>query len=193
MSYLRYLGLLAHSGVQHILWCVLCSLCCQFIWIVHFWFPLRYSLTFIARCRSRYKADLAVPVVSFISSSMGLIRSTKPPNLQLFSKRTGKNTKHVQSIQFLNNRNKYYCNSISFQKVSHQLNDIEILKIDNKFTFVFQAVSFFLVLWLNIVSTNVCVLWYVTSFLNTLLRVWSGNDVVYIESEYLRTEWGFTL
>ena len=71
MSYLRYLCLLAHSGVQHILWCVLCTLCCHSLWVVHFWFPLRYSLTFIARCRSRYKTDLAVSVVSFIASSMG--------------------------------------------------------------------------------------------------------------------------
>ena len=54
MPYLRYLCLLAYSGVQHILNCVfvlfvfvLCTLCCQFLWIVQFWFPLRYSLTFI--------------------------------------------------------------------------------------------------------------------------------------------------
>ena len=51
MSYLRYLCLCAHSGVQHILCCafvlyvfVLCTLCCKFICIVHFWFPNRYSL-----------------------------------------------------------------------------------------------------------------------------------------------------
>jgi hypothetical protein len=25
----------------------LCTLCCQLAWIVHFWLPLRYSLTFI--------------------------------------------------------------------------------------------------------------------------------------------------
>ena len=50
----RYLCLLAHSGVQHILCCVfalyvfvLCTLCCQFLWTVHFWLPLRYSVTFI--------------------------------------------------------------------------------------------------------------------------------------------------
>ena len=43
MSYLYYLCLSAHSGVQHILCCVfvlfffvLCILCCQFVWIVHF-------------------------------------------------------------------------------------------------------------------------------------------------------------
>jgi hypothetical protein len=48
------LCLLAYSGTQHILWCifvvivfVLCTLCCQFVWIVHVLLPLRYSLTFI--------------------------------------------------------------------------------------------------------------------------------------------------
>jgi hypothetical protein len=25
---------------------VLCALCCQFLWIVHCWLPLRYSLAF---------------------------------------------------------------------------------------------------------------------------------------------------
>jgi hypothetical protein len=47
MSYLRYLCLCAHSGVQHILCCVfvlfvfvLCTLCCKFICIVHFYFPI---------------------------------------------------------------------------------------------------------------------------------------------------------
>ena len=54
MSYLRYLYLFACSGVQHILcyvfvllFVVLCTLCCQFLWTVLFWLPLRYSLTFI--------------------------------------------------------------------------------------------------------------------------------------------------
>ena len=43
MSYLRYLCLFVHSGVQHILRCVfvvfffvLCTLCRQFLWIVIF-------------------------------------------------------------------------------------------------------------------------------------------------------------
>ena len=43
MSYLRYFCLFVDSGVQHILCCVfvlfffvLCTLCCQFFWIVHF-------------------------------------------------------------------------------------------------------------------------------------------------------------
>jgi len=54
MSYLRYLCLFTYSGVQHILCCVfvlfffvLCTLCCQLFWTVHFWLPLRCSLTFI--------------------------------------------------------------------------------------------------------------------------------------------------
>jgi hypothetical protein len=53
-SYLRYLCFIANSGVQHILCCVfvlfffvVCTLYCQLIWIALFWFPLRYSLTFI--------------------------------------------------------------------------------------------------------------------------------------------------
>jgi len=57
MSYLHYLCLFAHSGVQYILCCVfvlfffvLCTLCCQYICIVVFWLPLRYSLTLISCC-----------------------------------------------------------------------------------------------------------------------------------------------
>ena len=52
--FLCYLYLFVHSGVQYILCCdfvlfffVLCTLCCQFLWIVHFWLPLLHSLTFI--------------------------------------------------------------------------------------------------------------------------------------------------
>ena len=53
MSYLRYLCLFACSDVQHILCCVsvlfVFVLCFQFLWIVHFLFPLRYSLTLFPR------------------------------------------------------------------------------------------------------------------------------------------------
>jgi hypothetical protein len=42
----------------------------------------------ISRCMSRYEADLSVYVISFILSSMGYMRSTKSPNLDLFSERT---------------------------------------------------------------------------------------------------------
>ena len=48
---LRYLYLclvyLRKEVVQHILWCGFFSSCCQFLWIVNFWLPLRYSLKFI--------------------------------------------------------------------------------------------------------------------------------------------------
>ena len=54
MCYLRYLCLFVHSGVQHMLCCVfvlfvfgLCTPCCQFLWIVHVWLALRYSLPFM--------------------------------------------------------------------------------------------------------------------------------------------------
>jgi len=54
MSYLSYLCLSAYRGTEHILCCVfvlfffvMCTLCCQFLWIVHFLLSLRYSLTFI--------------------------------------------------------------------------------------------------------------------------------------------------
>ena len=50
MFYLRYLCLISHSGVQHILCCVfalffvvLCTLCYQCLWTIH----LLYSLLFI--------------------------------------------------------------------------------------------------------------------------------------------------
>jgi hypothetical protein len=49
MSYLRYLCLFTYSGGQHILCCVCLRLRLryQFLWIVHFVLPLRYSLTSI--------------------------------------------------------------------------------------------------------------------------------------------------
>jgi hypothetical protein len=53
MAYVFFtLCLFVYSGVQHILFCVfvffvLSTLCCQFLWIVHFGLPLRYSLTFV--------------------------------------------------------------------------------------------------------------------------------------------------
>jgi hypothetical protein len=69
MSYLHYLCLLPHSGIGHILCCVfalfffvLCTLCCQFLWIVHFGLPLQYSITFIC----------PVSCVPYVASFSGL-------------------------------------------------------------------------------------------------------------------------
>ena len=42
--------------------CVLCTLYCQFLWIVHFWLPLRYSITFIC----------PVSCVPYVASFSGL-------------------------------------------------------------------------------------------------------------------------
>ena len=42
----------------------------------------------ISWCMSRYEADLAVSVESFISSAMRKMRSAKSQSLQLFSERT---------------------------------------------------------------------------------------------------------
>ena len=46
----------SYSGVQYTLcsvfvlfFFILCTMCCQFLWIGHFWLPLRYSLTFICQ------------------------------------------------------------------------------------------------------------------------------------------------
>ena len=48
--------------------CVLCSLCCQFLWIIPFWLPLLYSLTFIC----------PVSCVPYIASFSGLLFVVTP-------------------------------------------------------------------------------------------------------------------
>ena len=57
MYYLRYLCLFAYSDVPHILCCVfvlfiyvLCTLCCQFLWIVHFCLPIYSDVPHILCC-----------------------------------------------------------------------------------------------------------------------------------------------
>ena len=50
MSCLRYLCLFAYIVVSNTLcgfFSPSCTLCCQFLWIVHFWLPLQCSLMFI--------------------------------------------------------------------------------------------------------------------------------------------------
>ena len=57
ISYLRYVCLLTYSSVQHTLCCAFVLICLRLVagvpngvkfhWIVYFWLPLRYSLTFI--------------------------------------------------------------------------------------------------------------------------------------------------
>ena len=47
---------------------VLCILCCQFLWIVHLWLHLRYSLTFISQKRVNMcsEATFSVDYAPFI-------------------------------------------------------------------------------------------------------------------------------
>jgi hypothetical protein len=48
-NYLRHLCLFVYSGVLcfALFFFILCTLCCQILWIVHLWLPLWYSLTCI--------------------------------------------------------------------------------------------------------------------------------------------------
>jgi hypothetical protein len=71
MYYLRYFYLFTYSGVQHILCCifvlfffVLCTLCCHFLWIVHFWLPLRDYLAFVQTFLEVHLAFLHLRFVS---------------------------------------------------------------------------------------------------------------------------------
>ena len=50
----------------------------------------------ISRYRLWYKADLTASVISFISSSMGKMRSTKSPNVYLFSDKTSSVYRNVK-------------------------------------------------------------------------------------------------
>ena len=45
---------------------VLCTLCCQFLWIVHLWLPLRYSLAFIYRLNRRMYNNAYIRVLSLL-------------------------------------------------------------------------------------------------------------------------------
>ena len=80
---LRCLCLFTYSGVQQccvvfvLFFFVLFTPCCQFFWIVHFWWPFRYSLTFIYSYRdSRFyfhigivvwkKRNIIVPTIIYI-------------------------------------------------------------------------------------------------------------------------------
>ena len=62
--FFRYFCLLAHSGVQHILCCVfvlfvfvICTISCQFLWVVNFWIALQCFLTFISSCIENVMLD----------------------------------------------------------------------------------------------------------------------------------------
>ena len=47
-------------------------------------------------CRSRYEVDLSVYLIFYILSSMGQMRSTKSPNLELFGEKTSSIQRNVK-------------------------------------------------------------------------------------------------
>ena len=105
MSYLRYLCLFAYSGVQHILCCVfalflfvLCTLCCQFLWIVRFWLPLR----------------LVYPMLPVSMDSPSLIATSVFPYVYL----PKHITKPVRYVDILNNN---YLKNIRHITISEEL------------------------------------------------------------------------
>ena len=57
--------------------CVLCTQCCQFLWIVHSWLPLRFSLTFIAY------SGLWLSVIRHIVPTLSTINSFTCRNLNI--------------------------------------------------------------------------------------------------------------
>ena len=61
---------------------VLCTLCCQFLWIVHFWLPLRYFLTFIKiKSHNVYFKNCTELDLSFIINFIWyLVLNTLPQN-----------------------------------------------------------------------------------------------------------------
>ena len=63
-----------------------------------------------------YEADLSVSVVSFISSSMGQMRSTKSPNLELCSERTS----YIQKNAKLKDRASFFLNSCTYSQMAVQ-------------------------------------------------------------------------
>jgi hypothetical protein len=50
-----------HCVVFYWFFFVLCTQCCQYLWIVHFWLPLWYSLTFIY-CKMYMKPAVEFPI-----------------------------------------------------------------------------------------------------------------------------------
>ena len=80
-----------------------CTLCCQFLWIVHFWL------------KSKNDADEAVSVVSVTSSSGGYINGRNSANLELLIHKTSSIYLYVK----LNNRgSKLYRKLIKKKKTS---------------------------------------------------------------------------
>jgi hypothetical protein len=68
---------------------VLCTQCCQFLWIVHFWLPLRYSLKFIhlSKANLRLLWIISILILTFILKWYMLwemLFMTKSTNIYLY-------------------------------------------------------------------------------------------------------------
>ena len=55
-----YLCIVVSNTYCVVFFFVLCLLCCQFLWIVHFWFHLRYSLTFILKWQNTFQQGIDI-------------------------------------------------------------------------------------------------------------------------------------
>jgi hypothetical protein len=55
LAYSPLCQLCQYFYMQHILACVFLRLCCQFLWVVHFWMPLRSTLTLTLTMIHSYK------------------------------------------------------------------------------------------------------------------------------------------
>jgi hypothetical protein len=98
--------------------CVLCTLCCQFLWIVLFWLPLWYSLTFIY-------VTIEVSNTSFV-----LVFRNFPTRIQDLSTITPQLTSNVLHWQFpqYNNESEMYIQlNVGFDSISRKKPFSEIL------------------------------------------------------------------
>ena len=95
MSYLRDLCLFVYSGVQHILTCafvllvfVVCTICCQFLWIVLFFWPFGILYRLFTKNQSETtvcylwsvimcKSSLSLFVILMIDTSISTSETTK--------------------------------------------------------------------------------------------------------------------
>ena len=129
MSYYRYLCLFAHSAVKHILCCVfalffffLCNICCQFLWIFHFWLPLRYSITFIL-----YTQD-SITFIDFMKKSdvNKSKRCPKPVTIYLYGNQA------TVSLKVVSRKRRRKCTLTSYDRFTNSQDLRLTIKSDRK-------------------------------------------------------------
>jgi hypothetical protein len=66
--------------------CVLCTICCQFLWIVHCWLPLRCSLKFLCPVSCvLYVASFSGLFIVDCQNTEGAIKMNNPEKLATYS------------------------------------------------------------------------------------------------------------